>query len=140
MDTPASAPAKATFEQPQAAMQMSVVNTPLAKNQQTECQNKKASRIRGGGAGKDCFLGLNAARVVANVLQTLFVALVSCAAEGSYKDCCVLCECTWIMLDYQEHSSDVRTFILHVSYPETSPEVGNQTCFIRDVRSLPGNG
>ncbi|KAK2465418.1 hypothetical protein APHAL10511_002772 [Amanita phalloides] len=44
-----SAPAKSTVQQPVAAMQMSVAP---AKT------DKKASRIRGGGAGKDCFLGL----------------------------------------------------------------------------------
>ncbi|KAF8349550.1 hypothetical protein F5887DRAFT_500585 [Amanita rubescens] len=58
MEAPMSAPAKASFNQPQAAVQMSVMNAPPAKIPQGECQHKKASRIRGGGAGKDCCLGL----------------------------------------------------------------------------------
>lgn len=70
MDAPMSAPAKTTANQPQGAVQMSkchvirhamvvltvpfvgIMNAPPAKNPQGECLNKKASRIRGGGAGK----------------------------------------------------------------------------------------
>ncbi|KIL66731.1 hypothetical protein M378DRAFT_160207 [Amanita muscaria Koide BX008] len=56
MDTPMSAPAKSTFEQPQAAVQMSPMGAPPSQGQQPERQ--KATRIRGGGAAKDCFIGL----------------------------------------------------------------------------------
>ncbi|KAJ6579409.1 hypothetical protein B0H10DRAFT_909798 [Mycena sp. CBHHK59/15] len=60
-----SAPSKATTSQPQAATEMNVMNaaTPAAKDgackhgQQCEHQHK-ASRTRGGGAGKDCLLGM----------------------------------------------------------------------------------
>ncbi|KAI6030424.1 hypothetical protein F5J12DRAFT_800264 [Pisolithus orientalis] len=47
---------KATTNQPQAAMQMSVVNPAPANNTQNHEQHH-AKRIRGGGAAKDCFLG-----------------------------------------------------------------------------------
>ncbi|KAK7048722.1 hypothetical protein R3P38DRAFT_1876223 [Favolaschia claudopus] len=65
-----SAPAKATTAQPQATeMNVMNVSAPVAKDgasckhgQQCEheCANKqkKASRMRGGGAGKDCFMGI----------------------------------------------------------------------------------
>ncbi|KAI6139382.1 hypothetical protein BKA82DRAFT_999964 [Pisolithus tinctorius] len=46
---------KATTNQPQAAMQMSVVNPAPANNTQNHEQHH-AKRIRGGGAAKDCFL------------------------------------------------------------------------------------
>ncbi|KDQ62752.1 hypothetical protein JAAARDRAFT_121393 [Jaapia argillacea MUCL 33604] len=46
----------ATTAQPQGAMQMSVVN-PAENSNNQECQRQKASRLRGGGVGKDCFLG-----------------------------------------------------------------------------------
>ncbi|KAK7022145.1 hypothetical protein R3P38DRAFT_2959648 [Favolaschia claudopus] len=60
-----SAPAKATTSQPQAT-EMNVMNvskdgTSCKHGQQCEheCANKqKASRMRGGGAGKDCFMGM----------------------------------------------------------------------------------
>ncbi|KAI0657317.1 hypothetical protein C8Q70DRAFT_1055846 [Cubamyces menziesii] len=49
-----------TSTQPQ-AVQMSAMNPPARQNtQQTEeCQHKRglAARLRGGGAGRDCFLG-----------------------------------------------------------------------------------
>ncbi|KAJ7921935.1 hypothetical protein B0H13DRAFT_1983956 [Mycena leptocephala] len=60
-----STPAKATTSQPQAT-EMNVMNvaTPAAKDgaackngQQCEHEHK-ASRMRGGGAGKDCLLGM----------------------------------------------------------------------------------
>ncbi|PCH40206.1 hypothetical protein WOLCODRAFT_136723 [Wolfiporia cocos MD-104 SS10] len=46
-----------TSTQPQ-AVSMSMTNPP-ARQPQQECQHHhgKASRLRGGGAGKDCFLG-----------------------------------------------------------------------------------
>ncbi|KAH7915445.1 hypothetical protein BJ138DRAFT_1109659 [Hygrophoropsis aurantiaca] len=47
---------KTTTNQPQAAMQMSVVSPAPANNAQNH-QEHKASRLRGGGAAKDCFLG-----------------------------------------------------------------------------------
>ncbi|KAJ7143603.1 hypothetical protein C8R43DRAFT_927565 [Mycena crocata] len=60
-----SAPAKATTSQPQAATEMNVMNvaTPVAKDgackHDQECEHgSKTSRLRGGGAGKDCFLGM----------------------------------------------------------------------------------
>ncbi|KAJ7697173.1 hypothetical protein B0H17DRAFT_1007169 [Mycena rosella] len=57
-----SAPAKATTSQPQAT-EMNVMKAPAAKEgacqQGEQCTHKhKASRLRGGGAGKDCFLGM----------------------------------------------------------------------------------
>ncbi|KAJ7490454.1 hypothetical protein FB451DRAFT_620833 [Mycena latifolia] len=59
-----SAPAKATTSQPQAT-EMNVMNatTPAAKEgackHGEQCTHEhKASRMRGGGAGKDCFLGM----------------------------------------------------------------------------------
>ncbi|KAJ7250024.1 hypothetical protein B0H12DRAFT_684793 [Mycena haematopus] len=59
-----SAPAKATTSQPEAT-QMNVMNVakPAAKEGATckhgeQCEHEhKASRMRGGGAGKDCFMG-----------------------------------------------------------------------------------
>ncbi|KAJ6585431.1 hypothetical protein B0H19DRAFT_1109651 [Mycena capillaripes] len=59
-----SAPAKATTSQPQAT-EMNVMNvaaTPAkdgaCKHDQTCEHGNKASRMRGGGAGKDCLLGM----------------------------------------------------------------------------------
>ncbi|KAF9031446.1 hypothetical protein BJ165DRAFT_1358311 [Panaeolus papilionaceus] len=56
------AAAKSTTTQPQAATQMSVMNAPEGNSSQHQhCEHgkhQKASRIRGGGAGKDCFLGM----------------------------------------------------------------------------------
>ncbi|KAJ7575082.1 hypothetical protein C8J56DRAFT_458977 [Mycena floridula] len=50
--------AKSTTAQPQAAVQMNVMS-PAAADKQVPCEHQtKASRIRGGGAGKDCFIGL----------------------------------------------------------------------------------
>ncbi|TRM63908.1 hypothetical protein BD626DRAFT_568521 [Schizophyllum amplum] len=48
--------------QPQAALEMNITGSPTARQQeqpQQECTHHRhgASRIRGGGAGKDCFLG-----------------------------------------------------------------------------------
>ncbi|KAL6302858.1 hypothetical protein BKA93DRAFT_736140 [Sparassis latifolia] len=48
-------PAMTTSTQPQ-ALQMNMSNPP-ARADQTECQHK-ATRIRGGGAGRDCFMGM----------------------------------------------------------------------------------
>ncbi|KAG1798079.1 uncharacterized protein HD556DRAFT_1352698 [Suillus plorans] len=48
--------AKATTNQPQAAIQMNAVNPAPAKNSQSH-QEHHAKRLRGGGAAKDCFLG-----------------------------------------------------------------------------------
>ncbi|KAG1780713.1 hypothetical protein EV702DRAFT_1177890 [Suillus placidus] len=48
--------AKATTNQPQAAIQMSVVNPASANNNQNH-QEHHAKRLRGGGAGKDCLIG-----------------------------------------------------------------------------------
>ncbi|KAG2146828.1 hypothetical protein DEU56DRAFT_978679 [Suillus clintonianus] len=48
--------AKATTNQPQAAIQMSVVNPAPANNNQNH-QEHHAKRLRGGGAAKDCFIG-----------------------------------------------------------------------------------
>ncbi|KAJ7133603.1 hypothetical protein C8R44DRAFT_25488 [Mycena epipterygia] len=60
-----SAPAKATTSQPKATEMnvMNVATTPAAKDgackQGEQCEHEhKASRMRGGGAGKDCFLGM----------------------------------------------------------------------------------
>ncbi|KAI0789708.1 hypothetical protein C8Q75DRAFT_806868 [Abortiporus biennis] len=53
-------PAMTTSTQPQ-AVQMSMMNPPTRQStQETECEHKKglAARLRGGGAGKDCFLGM----------------------------------------------------------------------------------
>ncbi|KAG2748823.1 hypothetical protein P692DRAFT_20733828 [Suillus brevipes Sb2] len=47
---------KATTNQPQAAIQMSVVNPAPANNNQNH-QEHHAKRLRGGGAAKDCFIG-----------------------------------------------------------------------------------
>ncbi|KAI6151425.1 hypothetical protein EDD17DRAFT_1491372 [Pisolithus thermaeus] len=46
---------KATTNQPQAAVQMSVMSPAPANN--TQNHEHHARRIRGGGAAKDCFLG-----------------------------------------------------------------------------------
>ncbi|KIJ17590.1 hypothetical protein PAXINDRAFT_72185 [Paxillus involutus ATCC 200175] len=48
---------KTTTNQPQAAMQMSVVNPTPGNNAQNHQEHHHAKRIRGGGAAKDCFLG-----------------------------------------------------------------------------------
>ncbi|KAG1818738.1 uncharacterized protein BJ212DRAFT_1347313 [Suillus subaureus] len=48
--------AKATTNQPQAAIQMSVVSPAPVNNSQNH-QEHHAKRLRGGGAAKDCFLG-----------------------------------------------------------------------------------
>ncbi|KAJ7274105.1 hypothetical protein C8J57DRAFT_251971 [Mycena rebaudengoi] len=57
-----TAPTKATTAQPQAT-EMNVMK--VVSNDATSCKHgsqceheNKASRIRGGGAGKDCFLGM----------------------------------------------------------------------------------
>ncbi|RPD77720.1 hypothetical protein L226DRAFT_532494, partial [Lentinus tigrinus ALCF2SS1-7] len=59
MDAPK--PAMTTSSQPQ-AVQMSVMNPPARESNQTqqECRHKRgfAERLRGGGAAKDCFLGM----------------------------------------------------------------------------------
>ncbi|TFK34738.1 hypothetical protein BDQ12DRAFT_689100 [Crucibulum laeve] len=54
-------PAKATSSQPQAATEMNIMNATATAptGQQAHCEHQqKASRIRGGGAGKDCFMTL----------------------------------------------------------------------------------
>ncbi|PBK97300.1 hypothetical protein ARMGADRAFT_1075799 [Armillaria gallica] len=61
MNAPPTANAKApTDSQPQAAGGMNITNPPAQTQTQThECEHKRqAMRLRGGGAGKDCFLGL----------------------------------------------------------------------------------
>ncbi|KAI0632228.1 hypothetical protein C8Q77DRAFT_910207 [Trametes polyzona] len=53
-------PAMTTSMQPQ-AVQMSAMNPPARQSNQTqERQHKRgpAARLRGGGAGRDCFLGM----------------------------------------------------------------------------------
>jgi len=55
MDAQATAKATTTA-QPKAATGMNAMNPSAPANKQTECQ--KANRLRGGGAGKDCFLGM----------------------------------------------------------------------------------
>ncbi|KAI0720576.1 hypothetical protein C8T65DRAFT_633590 [Cerioporus squamosus] len=59
MDAPK--PAMTTSSQPQ-AVQMNVMSPPTRESNQThqECRNKRgfAERLRGGGAAKDCFLGM----------------------------------------------------------------------------------
>ncbi|KAI6016223.1 hypothetical protein EDC04DRAFT_2577640 [Pisolithus marmoratus] len=47
---------KATTDQPQAAMQMSVMNPTPANGTQNH-EHHHAKRIRGGGVARDCFLG-----------------------------------------------------------------------------------
>ncbi|KAI0346036.1 hypothetical protein BDW22DRAFT_1353702 [Trametopsis cervina] len=49
-------PAVTTTTQPQ-AMQMNAMNPPQRATVQHEHGDKKASRLRGGGAARDCFLG-----------------------------------------------------------------------------------
>ncbi|KAF8215030.1 hypothetical protein K438DRAFT_1800637 [Mycena galopus ATCC 62051] len=81
-----SAPAKATTSQPEAT-QMNVMNVakPAAKDgaackhgQQCEHEHKQTfmSRLRGGGAGKDCLLGMSHAFMqslkLANCMELLF--------------------------------------------------------------------
>ncbi|KAI0040050.1 hypothetical protein FA95DRAFT_1612108 [Auriscalpium vulgare] len=57
MDAPK--PALLTAAQPQAAMQMNPITpAPVNSQQQAHGHEHKASRLRGGGAGRDCFLGL----------------------------------------------------------------------------------
>ncbi|KAK7462373.1 hypothetical protein VKT23_007974 [Stygiomarasmius scandens] len=56
-------PTPAKTSQPQGAIQMSVVNPAQASGTQEQehnhtHQHHKVARLRGGGAGKDCFLGL----------------------------------------------------------------------------------
>ncbi|KAJ8582310.1 hypothetical protein M405DRAFT_867956 [Rhizopogon salebrosus TDB-379] len=46
-----------TTSQPRAAMQMSAMNPAPANNTQTH-EEHQAKRLRGGGAGKDCLIGL----------------------------------------------------------------------------------
>ncbi|KAI0667625.1 hypothetical protein C8Q78DRAFT_314477 [Trametes maxima] len=58
----ASKPAMTTSAQPQ-AVQMNAMNPPERQSAQAgdpECQHKRglAARLRGGGAGRDCFIGL----------------------------------------------------------------------------------
>ncbi|KAH9841484.1 uncharacterized protein C8Q71DRAFT_737197, partial [Rhodofomes roseus] len=52
-----------------------MMNPPQRANQSQECQNHKASRLRGGGAGKDCFIGA----------FECFICFEGC------KDCCECC-------------------------------------------------
>ncbi|PFH51236.1 hypothetical protein AMATHDRAFT_59529 [Amanita thiersii Skay4041] len=57
------APAKTTDSQPSAALPMSMMTAPPStggnnRSQQGECEHQRASRLRGGGAGKDCFISL----------------------------------------------------------------------------------
>ncbi|KAA1469700.1 hypothetical protein DENSPDRAFT_773991 [Dentipellis sp. KUC8613] len=49
--------AHVTAAQPQGAVQMNVMN-PAPVNSQQAAHEHKPQRLRGGGAGKDCFLGL----------------------------------------------------------------------------------
>ena len=58
------------------------MSAPPRAEQSAECQHHKASRLRGGGAGKDCFLGA----------LGCFICFEGC------KDCCeciadIVCEC-----------------------------------------------
>lgn len=71
MDAPKAA--MTTSTQPQ-AVQMSLTNAPTRNNTQ-ECLRNKAHRMRGGGAGKDCFLGA----------IECFICFEGC------KDCCECC-------------------------------------------------
>ncbi|EJF63336.1 hypothetical protein BD309DRAFT_949357 [Dichomitus squalens] len=69
-------PAMTTSAQPQ-AVQMSAMNPPARQGNQThseECQRKRsfAERLRGGGAARDCFLGI----------VECFICFECC------KDCC----------------------------------------------------
>ncbi|KAL4064337.1 hypothetical protein J3A83DRAFT_4373864 [Scleroderma citrinum] len=48
---------KATINQPQAAMEMSITNPAPVNNVQNNHEHHHAARIRGGGAAKDFFLG-----------------------------------------------------------------------------------
>ncbi|KAF9240265.1 hypothetical protein BU15DRAFT_61589 [Melanogaster broomeanus] len=47
---------KTTTNQPQAAMQMSAMNPAPVNNAQNHQEHHHAKRIRGGGAGKECFM------------------------------------------------------------------------------------
>ncbi|KAL0565989.1 hypothetical protein V5O48_016028 [Marasmius crinis-equi] len=49
-----------TNTQPQAGIEMNVTGAPAKQNSSQKCEHQghKVSRLRGGGAGKDCFLGL----------------------------------------------------------------------------------
>ncbi|KAI0770004.1 hypothetical protein C8Q74DRAFT_1218477 [Fomes fomentarius] len=83
-------PAMTTSAQPQ-AVQMSMMNPPTRQSNQTqECQRKRglAERLRGGGAGRDCFLGLIECFICfGSELTGIFPAV---AAECC-KDCCECC-------------------------------------------------
>ncbi|KAF5364536.1 hypothetical protein D9757_011330 [Collybiopsis confluens] len=86
--------------QPQAAQNMSVTNAPSTRSCQDvehgACKHHKhakgglVARLRGGGVGKDCFLGLIGCclcleccegKVAAIVSETSFAALAKCAAK-----------------------------------------------------------
>ncbi|KAI0064113.1 hypothetical protein BV25DRAFT_1782508, partial [Artomyces pyxidatus] len=109
----ASKPSQLNVAQPQAAVQMSVMNPAAPVNSQQQAHQEhehKAHRIRGGGAGRDCFLGLvecficfecckvseraafllalsadhvHIYRDAANVPRILYAALAKCAAKRS---------------------------------------------------------
>ncbi|ESK88017.1 hypothetical protein Moror_10822 [Moniliophthora roreri MCA 2997] len=62
MSSAPAQPAKAVSTQPQAGVEMNVISaqgsTNSSQTQHCEHHQHKVSRLRGGGAGKDCFLGL----------------------------------------------------------------------------------
>jgi hypothetical protein len=47
-----------TVEQPRSSMEMNAMRPPANGQQQETQEQGKARRIRGGGAGKDCFLAI----------------------------------------------------------------------------------
>ncbi|KAI0269990.1 hypothetical protein BC834DRAFT_581893 [Gloeopeniophorella convolvens] len=84
-------PAQLTAAQPQQSIQMNAMNptAPVNTQQQHVEHQHKAHRVRGGGAGRDCFLGLIECFIcfecckvtAASAALTLFAALARCAAK-----------------------------------------------------------
>ncbi|KAI0064114.1 hypothetical protein BV25DRAFT_1823656 [Artomyces pyxidatus] len=54
----AAKPAQVHAAQPQGAVQMDVMNPAAPVNSQQQIHEQHAHRMRGGGAARDCFLGI----------------------------------------------------------------------------------
>ncbi|KAF9262991.1 hypothetical protein L218DRAFT_866281 [Marasmius fiardii PR-910] len=75
-DIPQPAKTVTVTAQPQAGIEMNVSGQQAKVNggQQCEERNRRVSRLRGGGAGKDCFLGL--------------IGCFLCFGTCNYLECC----------------------------------------------------
>ncbi|KAH9959804.1 hypothetical protein BC827DRAFT_1211658 [Russula dissimulans] len=77
----AQKPAQPTSSQPQKSIQMDALNPATPANSQQAEHQHKARRIRGGGAGRDCFIGLIECFIC-------FAEPLMANARFSLQDCC----------------------------------------------------